>query len=88
MTARAPPSLGVSDEKIAAVPYWTVSDAFNDQERAVLAYADCLTEGDGRTPLEVFDKLKPFWSDQQIFDFTDTPTLYPTHPASTRALPT
>ena len=26
-------ALGVSDEKIAAVPHWTVSDAFNDQER-------------------------------------------------------
>ena len=34
--------LGVADEKIAAIPHWTVSDVFDDQERAVLAYADCL----------------------------------------------
>src|SRR5438045_5092061 len=62
--------LGVPDEKIAAVPHWQVSDVFDDQERAVLAYADCLTAGDGRTPIEVIDKLKTFWSDEQIFEFT------------------
>ena len=78
--------LGVSNEKIAAVPHWTVSDLFNDQERAVLAYADCLTQGDGRTPLEVFDKLKTFWSDEQIFEFTYITTLYAMHAVITRAL--
>jgi alkylhydroperoxidase family enzyme len=79
-------SLGVSDEKIAAVPHWTVSDVFNEQERAVLAYADCLTAGDGRTPLEVFEKLKTFWSDEQIFEFTYITTLYSMHAVITRAL--
>jgi alkylhydroperoxidase family enzyme len=79
-------SLGVSDEKIAAVAHWTVSDAFNDQERAVLAYADCLTLGDGRTPIEVFDKLKTFWSDEEIFEFTYITTLYAMHAVITRAL--
>ena len=78
--------LGVSDEKIAAVPHWAVSDVFNDQERAVLAYADCLTAGDGRTPLEVFAKLKTFWSDEQIFEFTYITTLYAMHAVITRAL--
>lgn len=78
--------LGVSDAKIAAVPHWTVSDAFNDQERAVLAYADCLTVGDGRTPLAVFDKLKTFWTDEQIFEFTYITTLYAMHAVITRAL--
>jgi len=78
--------LGVADEKIAAIPHWTVSDAFNDQERAVLAYADCLTEGDGRTPLAVFEKLKTFWSDEQIFEFTYITTLYAMHAVITRAL--
>ena len=78
--------LGVSEEKIAAIAHWTVSDAFDDQERAVLAYADCLTQADGRTPLEVFDKLKTFWSDEQIFEFTYITTLYAMHAVITRAL--
>ena len=66
----------VGDEKIAAIPHWAASDVFDEQERAVLAYADCLTAGDGRTPLAVFDKLKTFWSDEQIFEFTYITTLY------------
>ena len=78
--------LGVSDAKIAAIPFWTVSDLFSDQERAVLAYTDCLTQADGRTPLEVFDKLKTFWSDEQIFEFTYITTLYAMHAVITRAL--
>jgi alkylhydroperoxidase family enzyme len=78
--------LGVSEEKIAAVPYWTVSDVFNDQERAVLAYADCLSQAGGRTPLAVFDKLKTFWSDEQIFEFTYITCLYDMHAVITRAL--
>lgn len=68
--------LGVSEEKIAAVPSWAVSDLFDDKERAVLAYADCLSQAGGRTPLEVIEKLKTFWSDEQI-------SSSPTSPAST-----
>ena len=78
--------LGVSDEKIAAVPHWAVSDLFDDQERAVLAYADCLTQANGRTPVAVIDKLKTFWSDEQIFEFTYITCLYDMHAVITRAL--
>src|SRR5580658_975693 len=78
--------LGVSEEKIAAVPYWTVSDLFDDKERAVLAYADCLTQAGGRTPDAVFDKLKSFWDDVQIFEFTYITCLYDMHAVITRAL--
>jgi len=79
-------NLGVSEEKIAAVPHWQVSDVFDERERAVLAYADCLTAGDGRTPIEVFDKLRAFWGDEEIFEFTYITTLYAMHAVITRAL--
>jgi len=78
--------LGVSEEKIAAVPHWAVSDVFNDQERAVLAYADCLCGANGRTPKAVFDKLKTFLSDEEIFEFTYITCLYDMHAVMTRAL--
>lgn len=78
--------LGVSDEKIAAIAHWTVSDVFDDKERAVLAYADCLTLADGRVPPEVFEKLKTFWGDEEIFEFTYITTLYAMHAVITRAL--
>ncbi len=35
-------SVGMSEEKIAAIPHWAVSDVFSDLERAVLAYTDGL----------------------------------------------
>ena len=72
--------LGVSEEKIAAVPSWTVSDLFNDQERAVLAYADCLTQAGGRTPEAVFDKLKSFLARRSRSSSS------PTSPASTTCM--
>jgi len=78
--------LGVPDEKIDAIAHWTVSDVFNEQERAVLAYADCLTYGSGRTPIEVFEKLRTFWGDEEIFEFTYITTLYAMHAVITRAL--
>ncbi len=68
------------------MPHWTVSDLFDDQERAVLAYADCLSQAGGRTPLAVFDKLKTFWSDEQIFEFTYITCLYDMHAVINRAL--
>lgn len=78
--------LGVADDKIAAIPSWTVSDLFNEQERAVLAYADCLSGAGGRTPHAVFEKLRTFWDDQQILEFTYITCLYDMHAVMSRAL--
>ena len=78
--------LGVSEEKIAAIAYWAVADCYNDQERAILAYADCLSQAGGRVPPEVFEKLRTFWDDAQIFEFTYITCLYDMHAVITRAL--
>jgi len=78
--------LGVSEEKIAAIPYWAVADCYDAQERAVLAYADCLSQAGGRVPKQVFDALKTFWDDEQIFEFTYITCLYDMHAVITRAL--
>lgn len=78
--------LGCSEEKIAAVPHWQVADCFDEQERAVLAYADCLSQAGGRTPKAVVDRLKTFWDDQQILEFTYITCLYDMHAVITRAL--
>ncbi|WP_374575701.1 carboxymuconolactone decarboxylase family protein [Phenylobacterium sp.] len=78
--------LKVSEEKIAAIPHWQVADCFDDKERAVLAYADCLTLQNGRTPDAVFDKLKTFLSDEEILELTYITCLYDMHAVMTRAL--
>ena len=63
-----------------------MSDLFDDKERAVLAYADCLCQAGGRTPLAVFDKLRTFWDDVQILEFTYITCLYDMHAVMTKAL--
>jgi alkylhydroperoxidase family enzyme len=78
--------LGVAEAKIAAVPHWQVSDVFDEKERAVLAYADCLAGAGGRTPRAIIDKLKTFWSDEQILEFTYITCLYDMHAVMSRAL--
>ena len=78
--------LGVSEEKIASVPHWQVAECYDDHERAVLAYADCLAQAGGRVPDAVFAKLREFWDDEQIFEFTYITCLYDMHAVITRAL--
>ena len=78
--------LGVSEEKIAAVPAWTVASCFSDNERAVLAYTDCLVLGGGRTPEPVFDALRGFLDDEQILELTYLTCLYDMHAVMSRAL--
>ncbi len=80
--------LGVADAKIAAVPAWQVSDAFDAHERAVLAYADGLVLDGGRIADGVFAALKAFLSDEQILELTYITCLYEMHAVMSRALRT
>ena len=81
-------ALGLTNDKIKAVAHWQVSNLFDDKERAVLAYADCLATGRGRTPVEVMDKLKAFLSDEEIMEFTYIASMYVMHAIMSRALKT
>ncbi len=78
--------LGMPEEKIAAIPDWQVATCFNEQERAVLAYADCLVLQGGRTPDGVFNALKSFLSDEEILELTYITALYDMHAVMTKAL--
>ncbi len=78
--------LGVSEERIAAIPHWQVADCYTENERAVLAYADCLSSQHGRTPQPVMDKLQTFLSDEEILELTYITTLYVMHAIMNRAL--
>ncbi|MGZ6016158.1 MAG: carboxymuconolactone decarboxylase family protein [Phenylobacterium sp.] len=78
--------LGVAEDKIAAVQTWQVADCFDAHERAVLAYADCLSLQAGRTPDAVFSALKSFLSDEEILELTYIACLYDMHAVMTTAL--
>lgn len=78
--------LKVSEEKIAAIPHWQTAACFDEKERAVLAYADCLVLQAGRTPDGVFGALKGFLSDEEILELTYITCLYDMHAVMTKAL--
>lgn len=78
--------LEVSEERIAAIPHWQVAGCYDERERAVLAYADCLALQGGRTPEPVFAALKAFLSDEEILELTYITCLYDMHAVMTRAL--
>ena len=80
--------LKVSEERIAAIPNWQVASCYDEKERAVLAYADCLSLQAGRTPQPVFDALKAFLSDEEILELTYITCLYDMHAVMSRALRT
>ncbi|MDF3319958.1 carboxymuconolactone decarboxylase family protein [Rhodococcus sp. C3V] len=79
-------SLGMTEEKIAALPHWQVSDLFSDIERAVLAYTDGLVYDGGRVPDEVFAVLEAHLSDKQIMELTYITCMYDMHATICRAL--
>ncbi len=78
--------IGISEEKIQAIPSWEVSDAFEPVERAVLAYTDALVGADGRVPEGVFHALAEHLTDEQILELTYITALYSMHAVMTRAL--
>jgi alkylhydroperoxidase family enzyme len=77
---------GMSEEKIAAIREWQVADCFDEKERVLLAYADYLVLQRGRVPEAVFAKLKMFFSEEQILEFTYTTCMYDMHAVMTKAL--
>jgi alkylhydroperoxidase family enzyme len=78
--------VGLSEEKIAAIPSWGASDVFSPVERAVLAYTDDLVLSSGRVSDGVFEQLKKHLSDVEIFEFTYITAMYDMHASISRAL--
>ena len=79
-------SVGLNEEKITAIAYWQVSEAFDERERAVLAYTDALVLEGGRVQDAVFELLKRHFSDEEILELTYVTALYEMHAVMSRAL--
>jgi alkylhydroperoxidase family enzyme len=80
--------LGVSEDKIAALPTWQTATCFDARERLVLAYADRLVTHRGRVPDPLFAELKAAFSDEEILELTYITCLYDMHAVMSRALRT
>ena len=63
--------LGVSDEKIEALPNYQTSEHFTSAERVALEYADAITLSDRDVTDELFARLKEFYDDDSIVELTE-----------------
>ena len=81
-------ALGVGDEVVAAIPHWAAADCFDENERLVLAYVDCLVFDLGRVPDGLFDALRGHLGDEEILELTYIAALYLQHAVMSRALRT
>ncbi|MFP6655501.1 MAG: carboxymuconolactone decarboxylase family protein, partial [Myxococcota bacterium] len=83
---KASRAVGIAEEKIKAIPTWSVATCFSAIERAVLAYADCLVLEGGRVPEGVFEALRLDLNDAEILELTYVTCLYEMHATMSRAL--
>jgi alkylhydroperoxidase family enzyme len=63
-------ALGVSDEKILALPAYATSPLYSDAERVALEYADAITLTDLEVEDELFDRLRRFYDDDALVELT------------------
>ena len=80
--------LGVSEDRIAAIPVWQTFAGWTARERLVLAYADRLVMHGGRVPDALFAQLKAEFSDEEIVELTYITCLYAMHAVMSKALRT
>jgi alkylhydroperoxidase family enzyme len=80
--------LGMSEAQIEGVAHWPAADCFDERERLVLAYTDCLAYDRGRVPDGLFDALRRHLSDEAILELTYVTAMYLMHAVMSRALRT
>ncbi len=79
-------SAGMPEEKVQAIPAWSVSSQFDELERAVLALTDAIVLDKGRVADGVFAVLKQHLTDAQILDLTYITAMYAMHATLSRVL--
>jgi alkylhydroperoxidase family enzyme len=77
---------GIDEAKISAIPYWNVSSLFDQEERAVLAFADAHVLEGGRVHDQIFAVLRQTFSEEQVLALAFTICSYAMHARSSRAL--
>jgi alkylhydroperoxidase family enzyme len=77
---------GVPEEQIAAISGWASSRAFDDRERAVLAWVDALVLQGGRASDATYGDLAAHLSEVEILELTYITTLYDQHAVMAKAL--
>lgn len=79
-------SAGASEEQVANIIAWSTADCYNENQRAVLAYTDCLALQGGRVPDELFARLQEALGDEEILELSYITGMYILHATVCRAL--
>ena len=79
-------ALGMSEERIAAIPAWATATCFSPVERAVLAYTDALVLNGGRVDDREVEVLRAHLGDEQVLELTYITAMYEMHATISRAL--
>ena len=64
--------LGVSEEKIDALPNYETSDLYSEVERLALEFADAMTLTGRDVSDELFARLRAFYDDDALTELTAT----------------
>lgn len=64
--------LGVSDDKINALPDYASSDLYSEVERLALEFADAMTITGREVSEELFARLRGFFDDDALVELTAT----------------
>lgn len=64
--------LGVSDDKIDALPDYAKSELYSEPERVALEFADTITITDRDVSDELFARLRGFFDDDGLVELTAT----------------
>ena len=85
---RACRALGIADSKVDDIASWRASVAFDERERAVLAYVDALVGEHGRVDDATFAALREVAGlrDEEILELTYITAMYAMHATISRAL--
>jgi alkylhydroperoxidase family enzyme len=63
--------LGVTNEKIDALPEYATSELYSEAERVALEYADCMTITGREVSDELFARLRQFYDDDSLVELTE-----------------
>ena len=63
-------ALGLSDEKILALPDYGTSPLYSEAERAALEYADAMTLSDREVSDELFARVRRSYDDDALVELT------------------
>jgi AhpD family alkylhydroperoxidase len=62
---------GEEEQRLCGLDAWEESPYYSDRERAALAWTEAVTTvKDGHVPDEVYEQVRPFFSEKEIADLT------------------